>query len=71
MNEREFPHVVELEPPSAGFRSHSFEFSTVTAASRSDVAGDATKGQFHISFYFPDAAPSGRDHTGPKPLNRI
>ncbi len=26
MNERDFPHVVELELPSGGFRSHSFEF---------------------------------------------
>jgi hypothetical protein len=45
MNERDFPHLVELALPPGGFRSVFLEFDafTVNGASQSAVAGVGTR----------------------------
>ena len=59
MNERDFPHLVELELPPGGFRHQSVEFG----AFHHDRGIPIRRGrgrhegeQFHVRFCFPDAA---------------
>ena len=59
MNERDFPHVVEIELPPGGFRNKSLEFESFHRE-RSIVirrgCGRHEVEQFHVRFCFPDAA---------------
>jgi hypothetical protein len=59
MNERDFPHLVELALPPGGFRSQDLEF----AAFHRDRGVPIRRGrgrhegeQFYVRFCFPDAA---------------
>src|SRR5215813_10430131 len=59
MNERDFPHIIELELPPGGFRSQSLDFdafhrerSILIRRGRGRHEGE----QFRVRFCFPDAA---------------
>ena len=59
MNERDFPHIVELELPAGGFRDKSQELESFhrergIAIRRGRGRHEAE--QFHVRFCFPDAA---------------
>src|SRR5262245_13088144 len=59
MNEREFPHIVELELPPGGFRSKGLEFDAFHRERGIPIRrgrGRHEVEQFHIRFCFPDAA---------------
>lgn len=59
MNEREFPHIVELELPPGGFRSQGLEFDAFHRERGISIRrgrGRHEVEQFHIRFCFPDAA---------------
>jgi hypothetical protein len=58
MNERDFPHLVELELPSGGFRNKSLElesFHRERGVSIRRGCGRHEGEQFHVRFCFPDA----------------
>jgi hypothetical protein len=58
MNERDFPHIVELELPPGGFRSHSLEFDAFHREQGIPIRrgrGWHEAEQFYIRFCFPDA----------------
>jgi hypothetical protein len=59
MNERDFPHLVELELPAGGFRDKSQELESFhrergIAIRRGRGRHEAE--QFHVRFCFPDTA---------------
>ena len=63
MNERDFPHLVDLELPPGGFRNKSLEFdafhrerSIQFAESAAGTRQNNSTEQFHVRFCFPDAA---------------
>jgi hypothetical protein len=61
MNERDFPHHVELELPAGGFRDKSQELESFhrergIAIRRGRGRGRQEAEQFHVRFCFPDAA---------------
>ena len=59
MNERDFPHLVELELPSGGFRNKSLEFESFHRERGLVIRrgyGRHEGEQFHVRFCFPDAA---------------
>jgi hypothetical protein len=59
MNERDFPHLVELELPSGGFRNKSQEFESFHRERGIAIrrgCGRYEGEQFHVRFCFPDAA---------------
>ena len=59
MNERDFPHLVELALPPGGFRSQTSEFEAFHREPRIPTRrgrGRHEGGQFYIRFCFPDAA---------------
>jgi len=58
MNEREFPHLVELELPPGGIRSQNLEFDAFHREHGIPVRrgrGRHEVEQFHVRFCFPDA----------------
>src|SRR6266571_1867149 len=57
MNERDFPHLVELKFPPGGFRSQNLEFDAFHREyhSYSPRPRPAWVEQFHVRFCFPDA----------------
>ena len=59
MNERDFPHLVELALPPGAFRSVVLEIDAFHRDRRIPVRRGRNRHeaeQFHIRFYFPDAA---------------
>src|SRR5262244_2455115 len=59
LNERDFPHVVDLELPPGGFRNKSLEFDAVHRERSIPIrrgGGRHEAEQFHVRFCFPDAA---------------
>ena len=59
MNERVFPHIVELALPPGGFRSQSLEFDAFHRERSIPIrrgCGRHELEQFHVRFCFPDAA---------------
>jgi hypothetical protein len=59
INERDFPHLVELELPPGGFRSQSFEFDAFHRERSIPIRrgrGRHEVEQFLVRFCFPDAA---------------
>jgi len=59
MNERDFPHIVELALPPGGFRSQSLEFDAFHRERSIPIrrgCGRHELEQFHVRFCFPDAA---------------
>jgi hypothetical protein len=59
MNERDFPHLVELELPPGGFRNKSQEFESFHRERGITIrrgCGRHEGEQFHLRFCFPDAA---------------
>jgi hypothetical protein len=59
MNERDFPHLVELVLPPGGFRSQSLEFDAFHRGRSIPIRlgrGRHEVEQFHVRFCFPDAA---------------
>src|SRR5258708_27873057 len=59
MNEREFPHLVELELSPGGFRSQNLEFDAFHREGGIPIrrgGGRHEAEQFHVRFCFPDAA---------------
>jgi hypothetical protein len=56
MNERDFPHLVELELPAGGFRNKSQEFESFHRERRIVIRRGCVREQFHVRFCFPDAA---------------
>jgi hypothetical protein len=59
MNERDFPHLVELELPPAGLRDRSFEFNAFHHERGIPIRrgrGRHEVEQFYVRFCFPDAA---------------
>jgi hypothetical protein len=59
MNERDFPHLVELELPPGGFRNKSLEFESFHREHGVVIrrgSGRHEGEQFHVRFCFPDAA---------------
>jgi hypothetical protein len=59
MNERDFPHLVELELPAGGFRDKSQEFDAFHREHRIPVRRGRSRHeaeQFYIRFCFPDTA---------------
>jgi hypothetical protein len=80
VNERDFPHLVELELPPGGFRNKSQEFESFHRERRIVIrrgCGRHEGEQFHVRFCFPDATTAdafqGRfggtrlTHSPPKP----
>jgi hypothetical protein len=58
VNERDFPHLVELELPPGGFRNKSQEFESFHRERRIVIrrgCGRHEGEQFHVRFCFPDA----------------
>src|SRR5262245_55770706 len=58
-NERDFPHIVELELPPGGFRSQGLEFDAFHRERGIPIRrgrGRHEAEQFHDCFCFPDAA---------------
>jgi hypothetical protein len=58
MNEREFPHLVELKLPPGGFRSQNLEFDAFHREYGIPIRrgrGRHEVEQFHVRFCFPDA----------------
>ena len=58
INEREFPHLVELELPPGGFRSQNLEFDAFHREHGIPIRrgrGRHEVEQFHVRFCFPDA----------------
>ncbi len=56
MNEREFPHLVELELPPGGFRSQNLEFDAFHRERGIPIRrgrGRHEVEQFHVRFCFP------------------
>ena len=72
MNERDFPHLVELALPPGGIRDQSLEFNAFhhecgIPIRRGRVRHEVE--QFHVRFCFPDAATADdRDVRGPQTL---
>ena len=69
MNERDFPHVVELALPPGGFRSRSSEFEAFHRELGIPIRrgrGRHEAEQFYVRFCFPHAtaADAFRDHFG-------
>ena len=65
MNERDFPHLVELALPPGGFRSQTSEFEAFHREPRIRKRrgrGRHEGGQFYIRFCFPDAATADAFH---------
>jgi hypothetical protein len=65
MNEREFPHLVELELPPSGFRSQNLEFDAFHGERGIPIRrgrGRHDVQQFHVRFCFPDAATADAFH---------
>ena len=65
MNERDFPHLVELALPPGGFRSQTSEFEAFHRERRIPTRrgrGRHEGGQFYIRFCFPDAATADAFH---------
>jgi hypothetical protein len=59
MNERDFPHIAELELPPGGFRNKSQEFESFHRERRIIIrrgCGRHEREQFHVRFCFPNAA---------------
>jgi len=59
MNERDLPHLVELELPPGGFRDRSFEFNAFHHEHGIPIRrgrGRHEVEQFYVRFCFPDAA---------------
>jgi hypothetical protein len=59
MNERDFPHLVELELPPGGFRDQSFELNAFHHERGIPIRrgrGRHEVEQFYVRFCFPDAA---------------
>ena len=59
MNERDFPHLVELELPPGGLPSQSLEFDAFHREHGIPIRrgrGRHEAEQFHVRFCFPDAA---------------
>jgi hypothetical protein len=59
LNERDFPHVVDLELPPGGFRNKSLEFDAFHRERSIPIRrgrGRHEAEQFHVRFCFPDAA---------------
>jgi hypothetical protein len=59
MNERDFPHLVELELPAGGFRDKSQELESFHRERRIPVRRGRSRHeaeQFYIRFCFPDTA---------------
>jgi hypothetical protein len=59
MNERDFPHLVELELPRGGFRDRIFEFNAFHHERGIPIRRDRGRHeveQFYVRFCFPDAA---------------
>ena len=57
MNEREFPHLVELKLPPGGFRSQNLEFDAFHREYGIPIRrgrGRHEVEQFHVRFCFPD-----------------
>jgi hypothetical protein len=58
MNERDFPHLVELELPPGGFRNKTLEFESFHRECGLPIRrgrGRHEGEQFHVRFCFPDA----------------
>jgi hypothetical protein len=58
VNERDFPHLVELELPPGGFRNKSQEFESFHRERRIVIRRGCARHegeQFHVRFRFPDA----------------
>jgi hypothetical protein len=83
MNERDFPHLVELELPPGGFRSQNLEFDAFHRERGIPIRrgrGRHEAEQFHVRFCFPDAATADAfrerfdglrlTHSPPKPGQR-
>jgi hypothetical protein len=73
MNEREFPHLVELELPPGGFHSQNLEFDAFHREHGIPIRrgrGRHEVEQFHVRFCFPDAptADAFRERFGGTPL---
>jgi hypothetical protein len=59
MNERDFPHLVEVALPAGGFRDRSFEFNAFHHERGIPIRrgrGRHEEEQFYVRFCFPDAA---------------
>jgi hypothetical protein len=59
MNQRDFPHIVELDLPPGGFRSQSLEFESFHRERGLVIrrgCGRHEGEQFHVRFCFPDTA---------------
>jgi hypothetical protein len=59
INERNFPHLVELELPPGGFRNKSLEFESFHRERSIPIRrgrGQHKGEQFHVRFCFSDAA---------------
>jgi hypothetical protein len=59
MNERNFPHLVELELPSGGFRNKNQEFESFHRARGITIRRGCGRHEgelFHVRFCFPDGA---------------
>src|SRR5215475_7149619 len=59
MNERDFPHIVELALSPGGFRSQSLEFAAFHRERSIPIrrgCGRHELEEFHVRFCFPDAA---------------
>jgi len=75
MNEREFPHLVELELPPGGFRSQNLEFDAFHRERGIPIRrgrGRHEVEQFHVRFCFPDAATADafRERFSGAPIHR-
>jgi hypothetical protein len=65
MNERDLPHLVELELPPGGFRNKSLEFESFHRERGITIrrgCGRHEGEQFHVRFCFPDAATADAFH---------
>jgi hypothetical protein len=65
LNERESPHLVELELPPGGFRSQNLEFDAFHRERGIPIRrgrGRHEMEQFHVRFCFPDAATADAFH---------
>src|SRR2546429_7347790 len=65
MNERDFPHLVELELPPGGLPSQNLEFDAFHREHGIPIGrgrGRHEAEQFHVRFCFPDAATADAFH---------
>ena len=65
MNERDFPHLVELELPPGGLPSQNLEFDAFHREHGIPIRrgrGRHEAEQFHVRFCFPDAATADAFH---------